>query len=78
MTVQQDQVMAPPLLDVRQVAQRLGTEPRFVRRLIAERRIEFHKVGRHVRIPESAVREFIRTGTVEPVTSCRRSRGRAA
>ena len=30
-----------PLLDVNEVARRLGTDPRFVRRLIAERRIEF-------------------------------------
>jgi excisionase family DNA binding protein len=75
MTVQQDQVMAPPLLDVRQVAQRLGTEPRFVRRLIAERRIEYHKLGRHVRISEPALAAFIKAGRVEPVS---RSRGRAA
>ena len=75
MTVQQDQVMAPPLLDVRQVAQRLGTEPRFVSRLIAERRIEYHKLGRHVRISEPALAAFIKAGRVEPVS---RSRGRAA
>ena len=43
-----------PLLDVNEVARRLGTEPRFVRRLVAERRIEFHKLGRHVRISEAA------------------------
>jgi excisionase family DNA binding protein len=66
------------LLTVPEVAELLNTKPRFPRRLIAERRIRFVRVGRHVRIPESAVREFIRTGTVEPVTSCRRSRGRAA
>jgi excisionase family DNA binding protein len=45
---------AAPLLDVNEVARRLGTEPRFVRRLIAERRIEFHKLGRHVRILRKA------------------------
>lgn len=75
MTIQQDQATAPPLLDVRQVAQRLGTEPRFVRRLIAERRIEYHKLGRYVRISESALVEFIKAGRVEPVS---RSRGSAA
>ena len=61
-----------PLLDVNEVARRLGTEPRFVRRLIAERRIEFHRVGRHVRISERAVAEFIEAGRVAPVTSARR------
>ena len=35
---------------------------------IAERRIRFVRVGRHVRIPESALAEFIAAGTVEPVT----------
>lgn len=59
---------APVLLDVDQVAARLGTKPRFIRRLIAERRIEFHKVGRHVRISESALCDFIDAGRVEPMT----------
>ena len=53
-----------PLLDVIEVARRLGTKPRFVRRLIAERRIEFHRVGRHVRISEAALAEFIKRGRV--------------
>jgi excisionase family DNA binding protein len=66
------------LLTVAEVAELLGTTERFPRRMITERRIRFVRVGRHVRIPESAVSEFIRSGTVEPVTSCRRSRGRAA
>jgi excisionase family DNA binding protein len=61
-----------PLLDVNEVARRLGTEPRFVRRLIAERRIEFHKLGRYVRISEAALDEFIQAGRVPPVTSARR------
>lgn len=39
------------LLTVGQVAELLGTTERFPRRLIAERRIEFVRVGRHVRIP---------------------------
>ena len=58
---------APVLLGVEQVAIRLGTKPRFVRRLIAERRIEFHKVGRYVRISESALCDFINAGRVEPM-----------
>jgi excisionase family DNA binding protein len=55
------------LLTVNQVAELLGTTGRFPRRLIEERRITYVKVGRHVRIPESAVREFIATNTVEPL-----------
>jgi excisionase family DNA binding protein len=63
---------APVLLTVEQAAERLGTRPRFIRRLIAERRIEFHKVGRHVRISEQALAEFIENGRVVAVTSARR------
>jgi len=40
------------LLTVEQAAERLETTPRFPRRLIAERRIRFVRVGRFVRIPE--------------------------
>ena len=50
--------IAEQLLSVEAVAERLDTKPRFVRRLIAERRIEYHKVGRHVRISESALAAF--------------------
>ena len=63
---------APVLLTVEQAAERLGTRPRFIRRLIAERRIEFHRVGRHVRISEQALAEFIENGRVVAVTSARR------
>ncbi|KUJ36317.1 excisionase family DNA binding protein [Streptomyces sp. 3212.3] len=56
-------------LSVDQVAEMLGTTARFPRRLIAERRITFVKVGRHVRIPESAVDAFIEAHTVKPITS---------
>jgi excisionase family DNA binding protein len=56
------------LLSVAQVAELLGTSERFPRRLIAERRIRFVKVGRFVRIPQSAVEEFITAGLVEPAT----------
>jgi excisionase family DNA binding protein len=55
------------LLTVAQAAELLGTTERFPRRLIAERRIRFVRVGRHVRIPESALAEFITAGLVEPV-----------
>src|SRR5699024_1089256 len=63
------------LLTVDQVAELLNTSVRYPRRLVEERRITFVKVGRHVRIPESALDEFITAGTVEPV---RLRRGRVA
>jgi excisionase family DNA binding protein len=59
---------AAVLLTMEAAAQRLSTSPRFIRRLIAERRIEFVKVGRHVRISESALAEFIDAGRIQPLT----------
>jgi excisionase family DNA binding protein len=56
------------LLTVEAAAERLSTSTRFVRRLIAERRIEFVKIGRHVRISEAALVQFIEAGRVEPMT----------
>ncbi len=61
------------LLNMDEAAGVLGTSARFPRRLIAERRIRFVRVGRHVRIPVSALVEFVAAGVVEPVI--RRSRG---
>jgi len=57
------------LLTVAEAAEVLSTSDRFPRRLIEQRRIRFVRVGRHVRIPESALREFITAGLVEPVTT---------
>jgi excisionase family DNA binding protein len=59
---------AERLLTVSEAADILRTSERFPRRLIEERRIGFVRVGRHVRIPESALREFIAAGLVEPIT----------
>lgn len=55
------------LLTIAEVAEWLGTSERFPRRLVAERRIRFVKVGRHVRFPVSAVREFVVASTVPVV-----------
>jgi len=55
------------LLTVGQAAERLGTTERFPRRLIAERRITFVKLGSHVRIPEAALDELIAASTVQAV-----------
>jgi excisionase family DNA binding protein len=53
------------LLTVEEAAERLGTSARFVRRLIAERRIAYVKVGRHVRLDPTDVEAFIAGGRVE-------------
>jgi excisionase family DNA binding protein len=53
------------LLTVEEAAGRLGTSVRFVRRLIAERRIAYIRIGRHVRIAEADLTSFIAAGRIE-------------
>jgi excisionase family DNA binding protein len=69
MTESAKQRPADRLLTVAEAAELLSTSERFPRRLIEQRRIRFVRVGRHVRIPESALREFITAALVEPVTA---------
>ena len=50
---------------VEEAAEYLGTGVRFVRRIIAERRIPFHKVGRYVRLKIDDLDAFASAGRVE-------------
>ncbi len=54
------------LLTVEEAAEMLGTTERFPRRLIAERRIAYVKLGTHVRIRESVLVAYIEASTVKP------------
>jgi excisionase family DNA binding protein len=54
------------LLTVDEAAERLGMSARFIRRLIAERRIAYTKLGRHVRIAARDLDAFVASGRVEP------------
>lgn len=75
MTTKRDETTLEPLLTVREAAPLLGAKSeRFPRRLIAERRIRFVRVGRHVRIPESAIAEYVKANTVEPIARDRYGR----
>jgi excisionase family DNA binding protein len=66
------------LLTLSEVAAILGTSERFPRRLIAERRIEFVKVGRYVGIRTSALDYFITSGVVAPITARDYKQGKVA
>ncbi|WP_031072358.1 excisionase family DNA-binding protein [Streptomyces sp. NRRL S-118] len=66
--------MPERLLSIPQVAEVLGTTERFPRRLVAERRITFVKVGTHVRIAESVLAAYIDAHTIPPVQPRRRRR----
>lgn len=67
-------------LTVSETAEYLNTSERFVRRLITERRIAFHHVGRHVRFTLSDLDEWLLAGRVEPITTAtvRQHLGRVA
>jgi excisionase family DNA binding protein len=61
----QEEVFMTKLLTVQEAADQLGTSVRFVRRLIAERRIAYVRVGRHVRIAEADLASFVAAGRVD-------------
>jgi len=54
------------LLTVDEAAERLATKPRFIRRLIAEKRIPYIKLGSHVRLDTADLDAFVRAGRVDP------------
>lgn len=60
--------MNDELLTVAELALVLKVEVRFVRRLVAERRIRFTKVGKYVRFYRGDVAQFVAAGRVEPIT----------
>jgi excisionase family DNA binding protein len=53
------------LLTLAEVAERLNTTPRHVRRLVFERRIAYRKLGRYVRFHPDDVAEYLATNRVE-------------
>jgi excisionase family DNA binding protein len=53
------------LLTMEEVAERLNTTPRHVRRLVAQRRIAYRKLGRYVRFHPADVDEYIAANRVE-------------
>jgi excisionase family DNA binding protein len=57
--------MARPLLDVQGAADYLNVAPRFVRRLVQERRVAFVRVGRHIRFDVRDLEQFVAAGRVE-------------
>ena len=59
------------LLTPSQAGDYLRTGERFVRRLIAERRIDYVKLGKHVRVQRSVLDGFIQAGRVPHVPDVR-------
>jgi excisionase family DNA binding protein len=61
-------------LTIEQAAAQLGMSVRFVRRLVAERRIAFHRYGRSVRLAEEDVAVFAAASRIEAMTRATESR----
>jgi excisionase family DNA binding protein len=56
------------LLDVNQVAERMCLIPRFIRRLIEERRIPFCTLGKFVRFDPVDIEAWIEARRVDPAS----------
>jgi excisionase family DNA binding protein len=54
----------PQLLTIDQLAQRLGVTVRHVRRLVAEKRVPYYKVGRLVRFDPAEITDWLATRRV--------------
>jgi len=63
--------MTHRLLDVEGAAEYLSVTPRFIRRLVAERRVPFVKLGRHLRFDPSDLDRLINAGRIDAVGSRR-------
>ncbi len=55
-------------VDINRAAELLGVNVRFMRRLVAERRIAHHKVGRCLRFSTADIEAFVEAGRREAVT----------
>lgn len=61
--------MQSKYLTVDQAANYLNVSVRFIRRLVAERRIPFHKAGSRLRFALADLDGFMLAGRVEPITA---------
>lgn len=64
MTVIEEQTK---LLDVAQAAERLSVTPRFIRRLVFERRLAYIKVGKFVRFEPADLDAWLSERRIEPL-----------
>jgi len=69
MTLERKGVGREPLelLTIGEAAERMHMSERYVRRLVGERRIAFHRMGRCVRLAPADLDAFIEANRVEPM-----------
>jgi excisionase family DNA binding protein len=58
-----------PLLDIDTAAERLSVDVRFMRRLVAERRIQHYKVGKFLRFDPADLDAFVLAGRREAISA---------
>jgi len=56
------------LVDINAAAQHLSVSPRFVRRLVAQRRVPYHRVGKFIRFDPRDLDAWLADCRVESVT----------
>jgi excisionase family DNA binding protein len=56
------------MLTIEEASATLKMSVRYVRRLVAERRVVFYRLGRSVRFKPADLAAFIESGRVEPIT----------
>ncbi len=59
MTTQYTQLQFSELIDIKAVSKLLGVSQRYVRRMVAERRIPFYKIGHLLRFYEEEVLAWV-------------------
>lgn len=56
----------PTLIDITTAAQHLGVTPRHIRRLVAERRIPYLKVGHYIRFDPAELQAWLDQHRIQP------------
>ena len=59
------------LIDINAAAERLGVTPRFIRRLVAERRVPYLKVGKFVRFDPTELDAWLDQHRISPTRTSR-------
>ena len=59
-----DTITRDQLMTVQQAGEYLGTGQRFIRRLIAERRISYIKIGKYVRLERATLAALVDSGRI--------------
>ena len=55
------------LIDIAAAADRLGVSPRFMRRLVTERRVPYYKVGHFIRFDPDELNEWLQEHHRPPI-----------